>query len=157
MDEIEQYRYEQARAWLEHVAKLKHAVGASRDMLEMFEGLAEQARAIDYSRVRVSGGQQADRMAEAVARLDEAHMQWAANLAAYTDEATDAAARIDRLEDKTEARALLAHYVDGRPWERVCIMLDYSYDGIMHVRQRAVLHMYDHMPTEWRDPVHRAL
>lgn len=153
MDEWDKYRHDQARAWLEHVAKLKHAVDAASDMADMFRGLAEGARAIDYTRERVRGGEYRDRMAEAIASLDEAEAQWAANLVAFTDESRDAADRIARLPDATESQALLLHYVDGVTWERVCVRMNYSWDGMMALRRRAVTAMYDHMPTEWRDPM----
>lgn len=153
MDEWDKYRHDQARAWLEHVAKLKHAVDAASDMADMFRGLAEGARAIDYTRERVRGGEYRDRMAEAIASLDEAEAQWAANLVAFAEESRDAADRIARLPDAVEAQALLLHYVDGIAWERVCVRMNYSWDGMMSLRRRAVLHMYDLMPTEWRDPM----
>lgn len=157
MDELQTYHYDQARAWLEHIAKLKHAVTSSRNMVDMFEAFADQARGIDPTREQVSGGQYVDRLAETVIKLDEARAQWAANLQAYTDEAADAAERIKCLEDAAERSALLLHYVDGKTWERVCVQMDYSYDGIMDVRKRAVLHMYEHMPLEWRDRKYNAL
>lgn len=156
MEEIEQYHYEQARAWLEHVARLKHAVDASRDTRDLFEALLDSATGIDYSREHVSGGEYKDRIVETIAKLDEARAQWAANLASYTDEAVDASKRINRLEDAAERRALIAHYVDGKTWERICIMMDYSYENIMLIRRRGVLNMYEFMPMEWKDRIPNA-
>ena len=157
MTELEQYHYDQAKTWLERIANLKYAVSASRNMVELFTGLADGARGLDPTSEKVSGGQAVDRLADTIVKLDEARTHWEANLAAYTDEATDAARRISQLEDAAERAALLLHYVDGKTWERVCVQLDYSYDGIMDVRKRAVLHVYDFMPTQWRDPRHSAI
>lgn len=157
MDEWDKYRHDQARAWLEHVAKLKHAVDAASDMADMFRGLAEGARAIDYTRERVHGGEYRDRMAEAIASLDEAEAQWAANLVAFADESRDAAERIARLPDATESQALLLHYVDGKPWKSVSEQMGYSFDRIREIRAQAVLHAYEVMPNAWRDPRHTAL
>lgn len=157
MDEWQQYCYEQAKAWLEHIAKLKYAVTSSHNMVDMFEALADQARGLDPAHEHVTGGQYKDRLAETIIKLDEAREQWSANLTAYTQEAKDAALRISNLPDAVERAALLLHYVDGKTWERVCVQLDYSYDGIMDVRRRAVLHMYEYMPLEWRDRKYNAL
>ena len=157
MDEWERYRYEQARAWLEHVAGLRHAMDAAGSVREVFESLLDSVKGIDYSRERVSGGQYENRIAEAIAKLDEARLQWGASVSAYADEASDAAARIGGLEDAQEGRALLLHYVDGKTWELVRSEMGYSWRGMMDLRKRAVLHAYDHMPASWRDPVHRAV
>ncbi|MBQ9021647.1 MAG: hypothetical protein IJ113_06495 [Eggerthellaceae bacterium] len=157
MDEWQQYQYEQAKRWLEHIAKLKHAVSASRNMMDLFENLLDSAKGIDYTVEHVSGGQYSDRIAETIIKLDEARSSWAANVVAYADEATDAAMRIKQLEDATEMQALLLHYVDGITWERVCVQMDYSWDGIMSLRKRAVTHAYDIMPLEWRDPLEPAI
>lgn len=157
MDELEAYHYEQAKRWLEHVAKLKYALSSSRDMLEMFGALADQARGIDPTMENVTGGGHTDRLADAITKLDEARAQWQANLSAYAYEADDASRRIECLEDAAERSALLLHYVHGKPWERVCVQMDYSYDGIMDVRRRAVLHVYQYMPLEWRDRKYNAL
>ena len=130
MSEWKNYKYEQAKSWLEHVAKLKHAVDAARDMKELFQSIAENIRGIDYSKEHVSSSSDAHRLEEAICKVDEATVQWAANQAAYVDEAIDAARRIESLDDAIERRALLLHYVDGKTWEHVCVQMNYSWDGM---------------------------
>lgn len=157
MNEIEQYRYEQAKEWLEHVARLKHAADAARDMMEMFWAIAENVKAIDYSREHVSGSPEMKRLEDSIAKVEDAAAQWAANQSAFVHEAVDAAERISRLDDAVERRALLLHYVDGKTWEHVCVQMDYSWQRMMEIRKSAVLHVYEFVPTQWRDPVHMAL
>lgn len=152
MDEWQQYCYDQAKAWLEHISKLKYAERASKNMVELYTSLLDSANGIDYTREHVSGGQYTDRVADVIVKLDEAKLEWEANLVAYTNEAIDAAQRIEQLEDKAEMQALLLHYVDGKTWEKVCVQMDYSYENIMLIRRRGVLNMYDLMPLDWRDP-----
>ena len=155
MTELEQYHYEQAKRWLEHVAKLKFALTSSEAMVDMFN--AYHLKAIDYRNEYVTGGSNDSRLEEVIHNLDEAKKQWEANLVAFQAEAVDAAKRVAQLEDPAESCALMLHYVDGKPWEHVCIQMNYSYDGIMDLRKRAVLHTYEHMPLEWRDRKYNAL
>ena len=153
MDEWQQYCYEQAKAWLEHIAKLKYAVMSSEDMVEMFS--AYHLKALDYQKEYVSGSKE-NRLEEVIDNLEKAKRQWEANLVAFQEESTRAAEIIKQLEDETESCALLLHYVDTKTWEQVCVIMNYSYDGIMDLRKRAVLHVYDLLPLEWRDPRHTA-
>ena len=125
-------------------------------MVDMFTGLAENLRGIDPSR-EPGGNQYNDRMADTIVKLNEAVREWEANLAAYVDEAKDAALRISQLKDTTERAALMLHYVEGITWERVCVRLDYTWDGMMAIRKRAVEHVYGLMPHEWRDPIPPAI
>ena len=155
MTELEQYHYEQAKRWLEHVAKLKFALTSSEAMVEMFN--AYHLKAIDYRNEYVTGSANEDRLEEVIDNLDKAKKQWEANLVSYSEQAVDAAARIDKLEDKSESCALTLHYVDGKEWVHVCIQMNYSYDGIMDLRKRAVTHVYEFMPLEWRDRKYNAV
>lgn len=126
-------------------------------MRELFEGILENIRGIDYTNERVANSAEVHQLEEAICRVEDAVIQWAANQAAFVEEATDAATRISHLEHAVERRALLLHYLDGRTWEYICELMDYSWQRMMEIRKAAVLHMYDLMPTEWRDPRHPAL
>ena len=56
------------------------------------------------------------------------------------------------------ARALHLYYVDALDgWERVCVEMGYSYDGLMKLRRRALLHAYDVMPHTERDSLPPAI
>lgn len=157
MDEAEQYHYEQAQAWLEHVRGLKLAEERAARMVELMESIAEGVKGLDYAREHVSGGQAVDRMAEAVSRLDEMRIQFGANSVAYREEAQDAVARLCKLEDTDERDALCHHYCGGTEWADVARMMHYSEARIYQIRQAGVLHAYEVMPIKWRDPHHQAV
>lgn len=158
MDEWDRHRHETAKAWLDHVRGLGRDVQRARDMRDRFEALADGARGIDYTREKVGGGQWADRLAEALCRLEEAQAEWAANLAAYAAEAEDAARRIGMLEDPAERAVLSAYYVDGAAtWDEVARGMGYSVQRVYQVRESATVEAYEVLPPGWRDPRHPAV
>lgn len=156
MDELERYRHDQARAWLEHVRALRVAVSRSQAMVEVMERIADAVGGVDYSRERVDGGAGARPIEEAIMRLEDQRAQWAANRAAYGAEAVDASNRIAALADPNEVLALTLHYLDGETWEQVAYRMGYSEQRIYQIRESGVVHCWEVMPLEWRDRVPRA-
>ena len=45
---------------------------------------------------------------------------------------------IDKLEDPTDRNILRLKYIDGYTWERICVELNYSWNGI-HKKHRKIL------------------
>lgn len=45
---------------------------------------------------------------------------------------------IDKLEDSIDRNILRLKYIDGYTWERICVMLNYSWNGI-HKKHRKIL------------------
>ncbi|MBQ9021043.1 MAG: hypothetical protein IJ113_03365 [Eggerthellaceae bacterium] len=157
MDEWEQYRYNQARAWLEHVRGLADAVDSAERAVEYERAQMEQLSSIDYARVRVSGTPTSPDIADILDRLNDNIRQYCANASAYTDERRDCYDRLSRLESKTEAKALQLRYCMNHSWEYIEGAMGYTEGGIMKLRRTAIIHAYDVMPIEQRDPMHQAL
>ncbi|MBR4687087.1 MAG: hypothetical protein IKP01_02135 [Bacteroidales bacterium] len=157
-DEYEQYRIGQAEAWL---AKVRKAVGYARALEESAAShlaMADGLKGIDYSRVSVSQSMYVDGIPDAVAAHLEAGESLAAVARSARDRVTEAARALDRMDDPTEATCLHLYYVDAlESWEHVCVRMHYTYDGMMKLRRRAVLHAYDVMPHAEREPIHPAI
>lgn len=152
--EGEQRHIDLARAWLE---KCRRTVGYERTLRESARAQYDMLKGIDYSAVNVQGSPSPDAVPNAVI----AHEGIAEKLEAIADDAAkriaDAAAALARMEDPTEARCLHLYYIDAvDTWERVCVKMSYSYDGMMKLSRRALLHAYDLMPHTERDPNYRA-
>lgn len=45
---------------------------------------------------------------------------------------------IDKLEDSIDRNIMRLKYIDGYTWERICVMLNYSWNGI-HKKHRKIL------------------
>ena len=154
-DEWTRYRIAQASRWLEHVRRLGQRVDTLREQADAARDAAAGLKGIDYSSVR--GGSSGDRMADAVSRVQAAVEGYAQELASYEDERHDASTRLCAMEDEPARTALVKHYLLGRSWERCCVDMSYTYDGMMTLRRRGLDSAYDLMPHTWREPIEPAL
>lgn len=154
--EYERYKYDQARAYLEHVRALSCRTQALRAEVDAQRELADGVKAMRYGEVG-GGGADGDRMAETVARLQELVRGYCAELSVYVSEQQAAHERVKLMERPEHAQAITGYYLLGRTWERVCVDMGYTWDGMMSLRRRAVSAFYDVMPCEWRDPRHTAV
>ena len=156
-DEYEAYKAGQASRWLERIRRL----GARAETLRM-EIDAEREAAAGLRAMRFDGMPRArradgDAMADAVARIEERVAGYASELSAYLDERAEAHEALASLEDEACRRALTMRYLLGKPWERVCVDMGYTWDGMMKLRRRALSEAYDVMPARHRDPKHPAI
>lgn len=156
--EWEQYRIDQAAAWLSKVRRVAGYADYMESSADRQLELADNLRGIDYSAVRVSTSPTADAIPDAVAR----HMELAEDFAAIASAARElqsaAAHALSRLPDPTEAECLHRYYIDkAASWDEVGDAMGYTYDGMMKLRKRALLSAYDVMPHSERDPIHPAL
>lgn len=156
-EEYDKYRYEKAKAWLEHVRELGIEVQRINGMVESERALLDGVRGIDYTREYVGGSRDLPDVANIVDRLFDHIREYTASLAAYIDERTRAAQALEGLEDPIERRAITEHYLMGRTWEQVRTGLGFSWQGMMTLRRRAILSAYDVTPAGWRDPIPPAL
>lgn len=156
-EEYDVYRIGQAKSWLSNVRRLVVYERSMRELAEQQLEMADGLRGIDYSGVRVASSSDGN----AIPRAVEAHIEAYADLDALAEDAArrvrDAAACIDLLDDPTEAAALTRYYLAGDSWERVCVDMSYSWQGMMALQRRALLHVYDVMPAKERDPMPRAI
>lgn len=152
--EYEQLCVDTARAWLEKCRKL---VGYERTLRESARDRYDMLRGIDYSAVNVQTSPSPD----AVPNIVIANQGIAEKLDEIADDAArrigQAADALASMDDPTEARCLHLYYIDAlETWEHVCVRMSYSYDGMMKLSRRALLHAYDVMPHIERDPNYRA-
>ena len=157
MTELEQYHYEQAKRWLEHVRGLAYAADAARRAVEYERSRLENMRSADYAHERVSGSAIPLDQEEIIDRIRENIKHFCANEAAWTEQRRDAYDRLNNLSSRPEAKALQLRYCMNNSWAFVCGAMNYTESGIMKLRKQATLHAYDVMPLDWRDPGYNAL
>ena len=154
MTEWDDWRVEQAHAYLERVRRMGADCAGLRRLVEDARANLGAVRGLDYSR---GGGTQTagdDAIVNEIAAVQESVASYVAKLAEYEDERHRAAMAVDRMPDPTEARVLRLRYLLGWKWENICVEVGYSYDGIMKLRRRALVSFYEVMP---RDAIPRAL
>ena len=156
-EEYERYKIGQAEAWLRHVLRLGNRCRALRAEIEAQRELASGLRGLDYSAPAVSASTTADTLPNAVSRLLDGIKDYCIELAGYVDEQEAAHKALKGLEDSREAECLTLYYLCGRKWSDVAKAMSYSVDTVMELRRSGLLHAYDVMPLEWRDPMHPAV
>ena len=156
-EEYEQYRRAQAARWLEHVMSLGSRVRALRAEIEEQRAVASGLKAIVYDGMPRQTCAYGDAIPDAVIRIQELIRDYCSELAGYVDEQREAHDALAKIGDESRRSALTLHYLAGRSWEEVCVEMRYSYRRIMEIRAEALCELYDHMPPEWRDPMHPAL
>lgn len=155
MTEWDDWRVEQAHAYLERVRRMGADCAGLRRLVEDARANLGAVRGLDYS--RGGGGTQTagdDAIVNEIAAVQESVASYVAKLAEYEDERHRAAMTVDRMPDPTEARVIRLRYLLGWKWENICVEVSYSYNGIMKLRRRALMSFYEVMP---RDAIPRAL
>ena len=156
-EEYRAYRADQAHEWLERIRRAGESCAALREQVEDARYRAAGVRGIDYSSARVSSSGGGDAMADAYASIQGAVASYAAALAAYEGERAEASAALGRMDDPTCARVLRLRYMLDRRWEEICVEMNYTYDGMMKLRRRALAEFWDVMPRSRRDALPPAL
>lgn len=153
--EYEEWKAEQAAAWLRHIRELKHDIARLEDDIEVQRSLA-LPRGIDYSRPAVASSPYPDAIPDAVARLEEAVAGYCTELVGYLDEKEQARDCISRLEDARYRAVLGLYYVNGHSWSTVGDKVGCSEARCREIRMEALPLVYDIMPREHRVMVPRA-
>lgn len=152
--ELERYKSEQAHVYLERIRRMGEDCAG---LQEQIDDAYSRVKGIDYSAVRVSSSPNADGIPDAVIALMDKVRDYVVDLSEYEDERHAAHKALMRMGDAVEARALRYRYFLGWKWEKVCTEMDYTWDGMMTLRRRALAHYWDVMPASERDPMHSAI
>lgn len=151
--EGEQRRIDATREWLDKVRKTVTYAAWLEESAEVQFSRADGLKAINPENGKVRKSPYADAIPDAVAAHQDAGEALKAIAASARDQIGEAAGAIAKMDDKTEATCLQLYYIDAYDtWERVCVAMHYSYDGMMKLSRRALLHAYDVMPHYRKDP-----
>lgn len=136
-----------ATGYAEHVRD----VGMSKLLLEAeIEHLQRQLEpsGINYGD-KVSVSPTMDTIPDGVAKLIQLQDEYETTIAEYAAiirEAHNALLNIDVVP----RTALTQHYILLKSWEEVCVEMGYTYDGVMKLRKRGLIALYDFIPGEYR-------
>ena len=155
-EEWDEYKYEQARAWLEYVRGLGERAKVAQALVESERELLDGLRGIDYSSDGPTSPND-DALVDAISRLQDHIKQYIENLVEYVDVRADAVKRINGLKYAHEIECLYYRYMRNKSWEEICVDMAYTHDGMMKLRRRAIVSAYEVMPNDWRDPLHPAI
>ena len=156
-DEYRTYRIEQAHAYLERIRKMGDNCASLQQEVEDARTRAEGVTGIDYSKDMVQVTANDDAMVNAIERIHAVMRAYTVKLSEMLDERKRASDSLNLMDDYTEARALRLRYICNWKWERVCTEMNYSWDGMMSLRRRALCSYWDVMPVSERDQIPKAI
>lgn len=157
-EEFRRYRIEQARAYLESIARLRGQITALELRAAELREAACGVKAVAYDRDSVSLSPYGDAIPDAVASLEELADMAAAKGAELSEMVSECSVALESLGG-WQAVLLDLHYLGGKSLVDIGRM-----NGWRHERRyMSVLHLqalegfYEHMPHHRRDPLPPAL
>jgi len=157
VDEYMSYRIDQAHAYLERIRKLGEDCAALQAEADDARERASGLKGIDYSKDKVSVSPNDDAMVNAIERIHATIRDYVVKLSELLDERKAASDALNLMDDYTEAKALRLRYICNWKWERICTEMNYTWDGMMTLRRRALNSYWDVMPLSERDPMQPAI
>lgn len=137
--------------YLEEVRDLAVQHRANAEYIRSLEEDARNVAGVDYSRDVVSSSPSADALPNSVLNLIEMKARAEADAEEYTRRKREARELLDGMSG-TYGLLLMLRYVTVLPWVRVAEVLNYSEDWCRHIRNDALVELYDHLPTAYRMP-----
>jgi len=151
--------------WLENVCKVIERRFDFEAQADSMMALADNLRGIDYSSMTGGAPQPTpDAIPNAIIAAEEMGELYGSLRDAASRRAALAQEALASMDNQGGARALSLYYLtfdeNGRrmydTWEKVCVEMSYTYDGMMKLVRRAKLELYDLMPHTERPRVERA-
>lgn len=157
MDEYANYKIDQAHAYLERIRKMGEDCAALQAEVDDARDRAGGLKGIDYAKDRVKSSPTDDAMVDAIERIHVAIRDYVVKLSELLDVRKAASDALNLMDDYTEAKALRLRYICNWKWERICTEMNYTWDGMMTLRRRALNSYWDVMPLQERDPMQPAI
>ena len=155
--ELDRWKSQQARAWLNKVRASVLRVDSALERLKEARAAADglHAASCEHKRGSVTDGSGA--MTKAMERVAKAEDDACEAANEYVDLQRAVTPVLLGLEDSAGV-ALFRYYALGaKDWREVCFKTGFKYDGIMHAVRRALPMVYDAMPHRFRDPLPPAM
>ena len=123
--------------WLSRAYWLRVRIRKMQEQREAMRAMIESAKAMDYSRVMVQGGEPST-IADAVLRLVEADNKIAAEIVKYIAAVDEITEVIRLVEDERLSTLLYLRYVKGERWEQIAVAINYAWAQVHRLHHMAL-------------------
>lgn len=117
---------------------------AAQDHLDELRAMAERITP-NYGSSGGGGHQTGDRLGAAVARLVDAESRVSDELELLEATERDVISTIGKITDGTLHTLLYERYVNGKTWEQIAVVMNYSYQHIVHYLHPKALNAVKHL------------
>lgn len=136
------------KEYLKYIRSLSVRIEMLQEEIERKRSLLEMT-AHQFSD-KVTSSIQDSRIAESLSDLKDLIHDFAKELSVYIEQQRLAYAAFSKLSSVEGTRAMVAYYLEKKPWEEICVEMNYSWDGIMSLRRRCANELYEFLPSEWK-------
>lgn len=143
-----------AAGYAEHVRDVALSLTMIEEDIERCESHLKPGAASTSERVDVSP--RPDAIPDGVAELEGLLNEKNDRLIEYVRVNREFSNTLEQIET-TAKIAFTYHYLHLKTWEEVCVKMNYSYQGMMTIRRRGLIQLYDVMPIEYRNVLPSAL
>lgn len=141
-------KYAKCEEYLKYVRSLSIQIQTKREQIEMQKDLCALS-GVDFKE-RVSVQPTRDSIDNCIIKLEALITEFCTDMAEYVEAQHVASRCLSKLSKPEHRVALTKYYLTGKPWEQVCVDMSYTWQGMMSLRRRAIIELYDYMPEEWR-------
>lgn len=117
---------------------------AAQDHLDELRAMAERITP-NYGSSGGGGHQTGDRLGAAVARLVDAESRVSDELELLEATKRDVISTIGKITDGTLHTLLYERYINGKTWEQIAVVMNYSYQHIVHYLHPKALNAVKHL------------
>lgn len=152
-EELDDYKRDVARVYLERVRNSYFKAESMRERIEDFKQRMYQVRGIDYSAINSRGcaDDGSGRLAAGIDAVDMMTARFEDMLGEWDALVREAAAAAAMLERSDESALVMDYYIMPLGnWADVAMRLGCSYSNVMAIRSRALLDYYEVMPERER-------
>lgn len=119
-------------------------VEAAQDHLNELRATAERITP-NYGGSGGSGAQTGDKLGAAVAKIVDAEERLDADITMLIATEREVERTINAVDDSILRKLLYERYINGKTWEKISVMLHYSYQHITHVLHPRALDVVKHL------------
>ena len=117
---------------------------AAQDHLDELRAMAERITP-NYGSSGGGGKQTGDKLGAAVARLVDAESRVSDELELLEATERDVISTIGKITDETLHTLLYERYINGKTWEQIAVVMNYSYQHIVHYLHPKALNAVKHL------------
>lgn len=157
-EDFDRLRAERAKSYLLHVAESRKAIDAYEAELRMLRDRIDHSiKAIDYSRDRVTGTGDPQKMATEVATLVDLERDGIEVIDELKSELADCSSRLSQVS-AIPGIVLRCRYLYGKSYDRMSSELGYSKSSLYAFARAGLVELYEvGIPAPWRLPEYSAM
>jgi len=144
MTHDETVMYLASKKYMDYVRGLKLRMETLRNEID---ALNDGLKAVDYSGDKVSTSCVPDGVERNAIKAIEMIAAYTAESAEYAEVSWQAHIMLKKLQAE-QCACLTKHYILGSTWEQTCVDMEYTWGGMMKLRKRALIALYEFLPEE---------